>query len=367
MHSFLIGETECATLLDAGVENLLPDQFKPAYPSPADTFEIASAGKKGLGMFACRDIPTEGVILGEHPVIIVPYLVALPTPLSELYSQLFNRLPPTTYYDLMNLSNCKGQNEDNLLEGIIRTNSIGVRLDVPDVPYPELSTHRAIFLNTSRCNHRFDVAPISIYTIISNYELTLHSCGPNAKWEWDAVSFCLYLTAVRPITSGEEITIQYIPVTRPRYERQATLRSLYGFSCRCNRCSLPSAEGVSLSDEARMELENFWAILPAFEQWCLDASMPDSALIDIHARALRLIEQEDLQVLNPEKHVDAIAMCYGALEDVEMFRAWTERVREVKLRTNPSQAIVFAKWLSNPMAFPAWGWRKTFCGSRAVG
>jgi uncharacterized protein YfaT (DUF1175 family) len=94
--------------------------------------------------------------------------------------------------------------------------------------------------------------------------------------------------------------------------------------------------------------------------------MPDSALIDLHVNALQMIEQEGLQVLNCEKHVDAIAMCYGALEDVDMFRAWTRRIREVKLRTSPSQALVFAKWLSNPVAFPAWGWRKTFCGSRAV-
>lgn len=123
---------------------------------------------------------------------------------------------------------------------------------------------------------------------------------------------------------------------------------------------------MPLSDEIRAELDNFWATLPDFEQWCLDASIPNSALIDLHARALRLIEEENLQVLNPERHVDAIAMCYGALEDAGMFRAWVTRVREVKLRMSPSQAIVFAKWLSNPLTFPVWGWRKTFCGSRAV-
>jgi hypothetical protein len=92
--------------------------------------------------------------------------------------------------------------------------------------------------------------------------------------------------------------------------------------------------------------------------------MPDDMLINAHARALRLIEQEGLQVLDCGKHVDAIAMCYGALEDVEMFRSWTEKVRDLKVRANPKQAIVFSKWLSNPMAFPAWGWRRTFCGSK---
>ncbi|KAF9466655.1 hypothetical protein BDZ94DRAFT_1250418 [Collybia nuda] len=297
-------------------------------------------------MFARQDITTGGMILGERPGVIVPYLVGLPIPLSELYSKLFNRLPPTTFHDLMSLSNCKGQDDNNFLEGIIRANAIGIRLDVPDVPHPELSTHRAIFLNTSRCNH---------------------SCGPNAKWEWDVGSFCLILTAVRPIVSGEEITIHYTSVTRSRYERRDTLQSLYGFSCRCDYCSLPSTEAFSRSDEARAELENFWATLPTFEQWCLDASMPDTALIDRHVRALQLIEQEGMHILNSEKHADAIAMCYGALEDVEMFRAWTGRARGVKLRTSTSELIVLAKWLSNPLVFPAWGWRKTFCGARAGG
>jgi len=91
--------------------------------------------------------------------------------------------------------------------------------------------------------------------------------------------------------------------------------------------------------------------------------MPDDMLINAHGHALELIEREGLQVLDSGKHVDAIAMCYGALEDVEMFRMWTERVRELKVPANPNKALVFSKWLSNPMAFPAWGWRRTFCGS----
>jgi len=94
----------------------------------------------------------------------------------------------------------------------------------------------------------------------------------------------------------------------------------------------------------------------------MDVAMPDEMLINAHVRALQLIEQEGLQILGRGKHVDAIAMCYGAMEDVEMFRLWTERVRDMKVRANPKQAIVFAKWLSNPISFPAWGWRKTLCG-----
>jgi hypothetical protein len=191
----------------------------------------------------------------------------------------------------------------------------------------------------------------------------VHSCSPNAKWEWDIATFSLRLSAVRTIRPGEEITIQYTPSVRPRQERQASLRSQYGFTCFCSACTLPSL-AIQKSDQVRASLDQFWATLPTFEEWCFDASMPDDMLINAHARALRLIEQEGLQVLDCGKHVDAIAMCYGALEDVEMFRSWTEKVRDLKVRANPKQAIVFSKWLSNPMAFPAWGWRRTFCGSK---
>jgi len=93
----------------------------------------------------------------------------------------------------------------------------------------------------------------------------------------------------------------------------------------------------------------------------MDGSMSDDALIRAHLDALDLIEQEGLEVLGREHHVDAIAMCYGALEDGEMFRMWTQAVRHVKARKNPEQAVVFTKWLSDPVAFPAWGWRKAFC------
>ena len=160
MHDYFIGDFQGAALLDEGVKRLLPEVFESAPPSPMDTAAFLSAGKKGFGMFARRDIPAQGLILIEHPVIITPYLVGLTTPLSDLYAQLFDRLPPKLHRDLMQLANCKPADECSLLEGIVRTNAIGIQLDVPDVPHPELSTHRAIFLNTSRCNHRSVTAPI---------------------------------------------------------------------------------------------------------------------------------------------------------------------------------------------------------------
>ena len=159
MHDYLIGGLQGAALLDEGVERLLPTHFEPATPSPRDLVEIVNTGKKGFGMFARRDIPAQGLILIEHPIVITPYLLSLTTPLSNIYARLFNRLPPISHRELMRLANCKLPDECSVYEGIVRTNAIGIQLDVPDVPHPELTTHRAIFLNTSRCNHRFNRNP----------------------------------------------------------------------------------------------------------------------------------------------------------------------------------------------------------------
>ncbi|KAF8057429.1 hypothetical protein FPV67DRAFT_1430060 [Lyophyllum atratum] len=346
MQNFLFEDFEAAVLLDEGVEGLLPKTFQSTCPAPLYTFGIGDAGDRGLGMFALRDITAGSLVLVEHPIIVAPYLIGLSIPLSDVYAELFNRLPPDACDDLMALANSKSMDDCGLLEGIVRTNALGIQLQVPDVPHPELTTHRAVFLNTSRCNH---------------------SCGPNARWEWDTATFSLYLSAVRPIKKGEEITIQYTSCTRPRHERHTTLRTLYGFKCNCTYCSLPSEDAVHHSDTTRAELEQFWRALPSFEEWCLDTSMPDDALIKLHLDALRLIKQEGLQVLDAEKHVDAIAMCYGALADAEMFKAWTKRVRDAKVHAEPAQALVFARWLSNPSSFPTWGWKRTFCGEESEG
>ncbi|KAG6897261.1 hypothetical protein C0992_003045 [Termitomyces sp. T32_za158] len=337
IRNLVFKDFESSVLLDQGVERMLPRTFHVPYATPLSTFRIGDAGDKGQGIFAQTDIPAGDLILVEHPAIVVPYLVGLNVPLADIYASLVDRLPYETRIELLQLYSGK----HNSLQDIVHLNELGIQLEVPDVSLPELTTHRAVFLQASRCNH---------------------SCGPNARWEWDTSTFSLYLSAVRPIMKGDEITIHYTSCTSQRHTRQAILQAQYGFICRCSYCNLPSKDAVRRSDVARMALDQFWSTLPLFEGWCLDTSLPDDMLIKLHVEALHMIEQEGLQVLDAERHVDAIAMCYGALADTEMFRAWTERVRDVKTGTDPARALVFAKWLSNPTSFPAWGWKRTFRG-----
>ena len=155
IHNYVLDDFEGVALLDGGVEGLLPRPFaRPAPSAPLHTFKIAHVEKKGVGMFAMRDIVPGDLILTEHPLIVVPYVIGLTKSLSEVYGALFDRLEPKRCRELMSLANSKSVEECSLLEGIVRTNAIGIQLEVPQVMHPELSTHRAIFLNTSRCNHR---------------------------------------------------------------------------------------------------------------------------------------------------------------------------------------------------------------------
>ncbi|KAJ7113161.1 hypothetical protein C8R44DRAFT_631204 [Mycena epipterygia] len=289
-------------------------------------------------MFAAQNIPAGGLILVERPVLVAPYVIGLPAvPESALYAALLRRLSPETAARFMALENCKPEAECDALEGIVRTNALAITLPVPAGPHPELATHRAVFLNASRCNH---------------------SCGPNARWHWDPQSFSLSLEALRPIAAGQEITVAYITPLDPRSARRAQLKAQYAFSCRCAHCALPHSQR-SKSDAARAELRAFDWESPAFEAWCADARMSDYALIDAHARAVTLMEQEGLEVLDDyAKHIDAVAMGYGALGDVEQFRAWTWRARDSRPAQDSATARVLQKWIRDPETFPVWGWRR---------
>lgn len=160
LHNVVYGEgfDETATLLDIGVKDLLPAVMPaPSSPSPKGmTFQICkSEGKNGLGMVAAQNIPAGGLIVVERPILVVPYIIALQTyPESEFYTALLRRLSPETVARFTALANCKPAAECDAVEGIMRTNAIAINLNVPDVPHPELATHRAIFPSISRCNHR---------------------------------------------------------------------------------------------------------------------------------------------------------------------------------------------------------------------
>ncbi|XP_006457099.1 hypothetical protein AGABI2DRAFT_181453 [Agaricus bisporus var. bisporus H97] len=366
--------TTMATILDEAINDILQEQLPRICSSlkrrPTQfPLEVRHAADKGLGSFATSPITAGSTIFMEFPSIIAPSIYGLAIPPSEAYTELFESLPK---HDLAFVSSLATSRQDHpgskpvpqvsslphpsFYEDIMQTNSISVNLHIPsDIPHPELSTHRALFFMLSRCNH---------------------SCSPNAQWSWDASTLTLTVTALRPIATGEEITISYIPLYSDPTLRQQILKDAYGFDCVCDECTLPPYEVeehrsatvdkpdyTSDGDNVTMDSSNLESLR--------SASLDVPILPEVHSDHDQKVQQywEDqtfytniggsstLDVADAiDKHTEIIAMCYGALGDVMNFRNWIACVKEAKVSkgADADVRIVFNKWLANPSSFPYW-------------
>ena len=157
-------------MLDFGVDALFPSVFPPPPLCAADNFTIHPSPGKGLGVFSRRLIRSGEIVLVERPVILTPYVIGLAVPLAKLYSDMFEKLSPDVSKQLMELSSFASSSSDKLkrsevefkttdiCESVMRMNALAVQLQVPKGENAELSTHRGVFLQTSRCNHRFAIS-----------------------------------------------------------------------------------------------------------------------------------------------------------------------------------------------------------------
>ncbi|KAF9264285.1 SET domain-containing protein [Marasmius fiardii PR-910] len=334
--SFAVG-SPCVALLEPDSAASIPNTYSNTRPC-SNTYQVSLCNSNtdrrsaGYGILATRNIPRGGVILVERPVLVVSSTTFAA---GDNVDQLLDSNVRTAVFNLTDAHTTKST--ESTLEGILKTNGLKV----------EIGSKKCIglFLDMSRVNH---------------------SCGPNAMWRWDPFSFSVVLEAVRPISSGSEITIPYIDCLQPRSERRRQLKVLYGFDCFCQHCDVHwSASKVSAqSDVNRQELREFGSGsshdgVPSFDAWYSDKTSSDDGLIKLHLWALQTRAQEGVELFAYKKHIDVIAMCYGALEDVENFRCWTERAKNASLEVkSESEMAVLEKWIEDPRRFPVWGWRK---------
>jgi hypothetical protein len=87
--------------------------------------------------------------------------------------------------------------------------------------HPDYFHCTALYRDISRVNHCCDKP---------NASLTNHNAGN----DWSTGT----LTAIQPITQGEEILIDYTAMERKRLEKRDVLRK-YGFICTCSLCKFP--------------------------------------------------------------------------------------------------------------------------------
>lgn len=151
-----VGSSKVVAFMDPSVRSALPEPFRTPPPSPENVFEIQLTDEMGYGLFATRDLAAGRLILVEQPILIQPAMMSLKITKDKMYEMLLEKLDPATRRAFLNLSNCKPRDLCSHAEGVFRTNGQAIELpaskrrDAPHIP------HSGVFLNVSRCNHRWD-------------------------------------------------------------------------------------------------------------------------------------------------------------------------------------------------------------------
>ncbi|KAJ3876026.1 hypothetical protein F5051DRAFT_376863 [Lentinula edodes] len=301
-----------------------------------------------MGMLARTYIPQGGVVLVEHPVLVLPTNMALDASVFGLeesgsyHKALISHLDDQVKREIYSLKNCSTSVNGSTPMGIFATNALNIELEVNDNGLrSQDKKYQALFLKTSRCNH---------------------SCGPNAIWRFDRLTFTLTLSTVRDIHLGEEITISYVDPFLPRHVRRTQLQSKWNLLCHCMYCDVPWTfpGAISQSDKARYELKTFFKKLPDWEQWCLDGKNKEKEGLEGFRGVDIAGNSKDVAYM---KHIDALVMCYGALANAKEFRKWVNKAREVKLAEGSDSVRAHVKvldiWLREPGKFHVWGWKRS--------
>jgi hypothetical protein len=165
------------------------------------------------------------------------------------------------------------------------------------------------------------------------------------------------LFATRPITDGEEITIEYTKLTESRETRRGRLFDMYHFHCECEYCNV-SKDKAAASDAARQELRE-WpeTSFRSPIEWCKNMSLPDDYLVEGHTRCITLHEQEGIIDMDYAMHIGELAFVYGMLAD-KNFGPCGRKALEVLGMMGASEKLPWKSWLENPKQnFGPWGMR----------
>jgi hypothetical protein len=155
----------------------------PGYPQPVPKFPgngkayiVKSTPTMGKGVFATRDIPRDGMIFAERPLVVMPRGIAPQaimaaegecnlgdyTKMAMLEQErhlevALGRMEPDSRAKFMALANCHSEDGYGILNGVVRTNGYGV----PNLRDGEFETNTAnpFYYSVvcdvgSRINHR---------------------------------------------------------------------------------------------------------------------------------------------------------------------------------------------------------------------
>ncbi|ORY59255.1 uncharacterized protein BCR38DRAFT_446010 [Pseudomassariella vexata] len=191
--------------------------------APANNlYTIEPVPGKGLGVVAAQRIPRGTRIMEDTPLFIVPVAVTNLAVMKQIIAAGLKNATKDQQREFLALPNAHPQNGP--LVGTASTNMH---------PMGGASASEAgMFLLACRMNH---------------------SCDHNAQNTWNTRRKRMTVHACRDIEKGEEVNLRYLSGVLGYEERQQTLKSFFGFKCKCERCS-ESEEMRAESDRRREEI-----------------------------------------------------------------------------------------------------------------
>ncbi|KAK4184246.1 hypothetical protein QBC35DRAFT_441840 [Podospora australis] len=174
-------------------------------------YKIAPVEGKGLGVVATRKIKRGEIIMTDYPALLIGtgFLANTKPHIGRrMLKQAIKQLPEGTRRKVEGLQ--RGQ-ERFEVEAILGPNSNTVSIGEE----PGERVHVGLFAEAARINH---------------------GCRPNAHSRFSERRLTLEIMSHVAIEPGEEIVMSYVPITTPRDERRAYLKSHWHFTCTCPLC-----------------------------------------------------------------------------------------------------------------------------------
>ncbi|KAF8875783.1 hypothetical protein BD779DRAFT_1804523 [Infundibulicybe gibba] len=347
---------------DGWSECLVTDKIKakilstPGFPAPlvhpAKAHRIGPAPGKGLGIFATRDLDMGDLVCVERPLLVLPSCVnhvqigcpqdwpmekikrAMMFEWGKECHRAFERMEPGAQEAYLALANSHTEDGSGTTLGICRTNGFGIE-GLADIIGTFEASYTGVCKDFSRANH---------------------SCRPNITRYFDRKAFAYCFSAMRPIKTGEEMTLAYSILENVRSARQQECRR-YGFDCDCSACG----PDFKASDKNRVGIVASVDDLDAsYITWLVDKTLAKDELIKTSLRWIKVIESEGLECLEIYgRHLEAIHRAYVALGDEE--NAVKHGVPLGKWRRGFGELKPPVAWFSDPRWFqrrPDWAIRK---------
>jgi hypothetical protein len=177
----------------------------------SDYLEVIPIEGTGFGTVATQDVEVGTFMHTESPAAIIWGKILDRSQSMEFIAQAYNRMTQEIKARFDALQEGTRPFETREMR-IWKSNSFGWGATQSDG-----SCICAIFLDMARINH---------------------SCLPNAEYNENYRDNRMELYSIRPIRAGEEVTICYIPDSQFKTgdERNAYLRYIRGFTCKCPAC-----------------------------------------------------------------------------------------------------------------------------------